>query len=148
MREDKPQDPVFPPKEGLATPHFDESAIAAARPVQPLQYRTRRTFNLGRVPRRAAVLASVILSISVIVGLSIAAQDDRAQTSPAMVELQTDSLAEVNAASQAEMDRRAPVTSRNQRNAKSRRPRSETMTLIFHSGRSQNGARKVGEIRY
>ena len=144
----KQQESNIPPTDDLSTPHFDEFAIAAAQPVQPLLRRPRHTFGWPRVPRRAAVFGSAIV---LLVGLSITAarQDNRATDMATNVLAQPDSL-QVTEQPAAEMtESRAPAARSDRRGATQvahRRYENAIRSFIPTNGKSV--ARKVGEIRY
>jgi len=139
------EDSVLPPKEGLATPHFDERAIAAARPVQPLSHRTLPPLYLAGAPRKVAVVATVIL----LVGLSIATtrHDDRANSSGAKVELEADSQPAAEVQVTQPLESRAPTIRPDRQSSRLPRLRYESLTPGFVPGSSKPVAPKVGEIR-
>jgi hypothetical protein len=132
--------------EELTTPHFDESAIAAAQPVQPLPHRTWSTFDLRQAPRHAAAVGSAIV---LLIGLGVwlsdatAQHDDRAPgISMTEARVEAESIPEANQPDPEPVDeRRAP------RRYRRLDPRDQItfQRIIMEPGKPV--ARKVGEIR-
>ena len=143
----------LPPKERLATPHFDEMAIAEARPVQPLPQRPGSTFRILRTPRKLAMLiVATVVSIAV-VGLSVGTnskvdpvQPASAEVESAEVESKAGSQASENlVGSQPTLEERAPVSRRNRRSTRLHRYFFESPAYGSFDGKPV--AHKVGVIR-
>ena len=142
----------LPPKERLATPHFDEMAIAEARPVQPLPQRPGVTLRILRTPRKLAMLIVATIVLIAVIGLSIGTHSEVDPVPPASAEVESpevESKVESQASeklvdSQPTLERGAPVSRRN------RRTRLQHYFFESPAYGSLDGkpvARKVGVIR-
>ena len=147
----------LPPKERLATPHFDDMAIAEARPVQPLPQRPESTFRI-LTPRKLSMLIAATAVLIAVVGLSIGTNSkvDPAQPATAEVEsaevesAEVESKAEPQASeklvdSQPTLERRGSVSRRNLRSTKVHRYFFESPAYGSFDGKPV--PRKVGVIR-
>ena len=143
----------LPPKEGLATPYFDELAIAEARPVQPLSQRRGSTFRILRPPHKLGMLIIATVVLIAIVGLAIGINSpvDPVQPTSAEVEKEADSQASENLTGpqstlerQATRERQAPVSGRNRRSTRLHQYFFESPG--YGSVEGKPVARKVGVI--
>jgi hypothetical protein len=135
----------------LSSPHFDEFAIAAAQPVQPLPPRSRRLLRSSLF--MMAYLVFIGASVGVAYVCSPQPQQDTS-TAAASSETQSDmqpALADNSSATTIENEApTAPVILRpKQHSGRASRFRFQHQPLeIVDGGEGKPVARKVGEIRY
>lgn len=137
--------------DGLATesPHFDESAIAAAQPVEPLRavssYR-RLKFPLWR-PSWAIVALVVLPTIVVLVYLTVLSQRDALANIPD-APLQSEASAGQSAAPASIPSRKPVFDVFSHQKSVSRRTKASLARTPPIEDPSRPVARKVGEIFY